>query len=101
VNDVKLAAAQILVLHENSFYQFRSILTAGQWELLRAIAKEVRVHQPNSKKFIKTHGLGTPSSINRTLESLTAKEMIFYNTSVDKPYYEVYNKFLMRWLARL
>lgn len=101
VNDVKLAAAQILVLHENSFYQFRSILTAGQWELLKAIAKEVRVHQPNSKKFIKTHGLGTPSSINRTLESLTAKEMIFYNTSVDKPYYEVYNKFLMRWLARL
>ncbi|MEY3198778.1 MAG: hypothetical protein RJA13_736, partial [Bacteroidota bacterium] len=29
---------------------------------------------------------------------LLNKEMIFYNSSVEKPYYEVYDKFLMRWL---
>jgi hypothetical protein len=94
------AAAEILKIHENTFYQYRNLLTTGQWELLRAIAKEEQVYQPGARSFIQTHRLGTPSSVKRTLDALVDKEMIFHNTSVQRPYYEVYNKFLMRWLAK-
>ena len=94
------AASEILKIHENTFYQYRNLLTKSQWEVLAAIGKEEQVFQPNAKYFIKKHKLGTPSSINRIIQSLLSKEMIFYNTSVKKPYYEVYDKFLMRWLAK-
>lgn len=94
------AANEILKIHENTFYQYRNLLTKSQWEVLSAIGKEEQVFQPNAKYFIKKHKLGTPSSINRIIQSLLSKEMIFYNTSVKKPYYEVYDKFLMRWLAK-
>lgn len=94
------AANEILKIHENTFYQYRNLLTKSQWEVLTAISKEEQVFQPNAKSFIQKHKLGTPSSINRIIQSLVSKEMIFYNSSVEKPYYEVYDKFLMRWLAK-
>lgn len=100
LGDAFRAAAEILVIHENTFYQYRNLLTSGQWELLQAIAREGQVYQPSAKAFIQRHKLGTPSSIKRTLDALLEKEMIFYNNSVSRPYYEVYNKFLMRWLAK-
>jgi hypothetical protein len=36
--------------------------------------------------------------VTRGIEALLAKEMIFHNTTAEKPHYEVYDKFLMRWL---
>jgi len=96
--DVKRIAAQTLVLQEGKFYQYRSLLTASQWKLLKAIAKETRVSKPQSKDFISKYKLSTPSIVKRSLEALVKKEMILQNTSVEKPYYEVYDKFLLRWL---
>ncbi len=32
------------------------------------------------------------------MESLLNKEIIFRNNDVENPYYEVYDKFLMRWM---
>jgi len=98
--EVHASAAEVLKIHENTFYQYRNLLTTAQWEVVKAIAKEVRVQQPNSRKFIQKHKLGTPSSVNRILDALLKKEMIFHNSMVSAPYYEVYNKFLMRWLAK-
>ena len=98
LEDVKRIAAQTLLLQEGKFYQYRSLLTASQWKLLSAIAKENQVSKPQSKDFISKYKLSTPSIVKRSLESLLKKEMILHNTAVEEPYYEVYDKFLMRWL---
>jgi len=89
---------QILTENEGTYFQYRNLLTPAQWQFLKAVAKEEKVEQPYSKKFINTHHLGTPALVKRIIESLLLKEMIYYNMMSGKPYYEVYDKFLMHWL---
>ena len=96
--DVHKTAMEILKLNESIFFQYKNLLTAAQWNLLRAIAKEEKVIQPQSKNFISKHQLGTPALVKRGLDALMEKEMIFYQSGVEKPFYEVYDKYLMRWL---
>lgn len=92
------ACTEILKQEEVTFYQFRSLLTATQWQLLTAIAKETKVYKPHSSSFIKKYQLGTSSLVTRTMESLLNKEMVYYNSRIKEHYYAVYDKFLMRWL---
>ena len=101
--DVKIAqktALEILTIHENTFFQYRNLLTTPQWNTLKAVAKEEQLFQPTAKSFIQEHKLGTPSTVNRSIQSLLEKEMILYNSAGEEPYYEVYDKFLLRWLAK-
>ena len=70
----------------------------AQWQLLQAISKEEKLYKAHSKAFITKHKLGTSSMVSRGIEALLEKELIFYNTSVETPYYETYDKFLMRWM---
>ena len=98
VENVHTACSEILAQNENTFYQYRNLLTTAQWDLLMAIAKEEKVKKPHSIEFIKKYQLGTSSLITRGIESLLAKEMIYYDTGIKEPYYAVYDKFLMRWL---
>lgn len=98
MEDVRQAALNILKLNEPNFYQYKNLLTEGQWKLLCAIAKEEQVTQPQSKSFIKKYELGTPALVKRGLEALLNKELIFQVSNIEKPYYEVYDKFLMRWV---
>jgi len=93
-------AISILKLNENTFFQYKNLLTRAQWNLLIAIAKEENVFQPQAKEFISKHQLGTPALVKRGVDALLNKEIIFYNSSVLKPYYEVYDKYLMRWLQQ-
>jgi len=51
-----------------------------------------------SKYFIAKYNLGSPSIVKKGMDALVKKEMILHNTGVETPYYEVYDKFLMRWL---
>jgi AAA+ ATPase superfamily predicted ATPase len=99
LKECKETALEILKQNEHIYFQYKNLLTQAQWNLLIAIAKEERVSKIQSKKFIQTHQLGTPSLVKRGVESLLHKEMIFYNSSASTPYYEVYDKFLMRWMA--
>lgn len=99
--DAHETALSILQLNEPSFFQYRSLLTGSQWNLLCAIAKEEQLTQPQSSKFISTHRLGTPASVKRSLDALLKKEIILYNSSVQTPYYEVYDKYLMRWMQHI
>ncbi len=92
------ACTEILQQEEVTFYQFRNLLTAAQWQLLTAIAKETRLYKPHSSAFIKKYQLGTSSLVTRTMDSLLNKEMVYYNSGIAEPYYAVYDKFLMRWL---
>lgn len=98
--DAHETAASILKINENIYYQYRHLLTKAQWNLLQALAKEEKVYQPQAKKFISQYQLETPSLVKRGLESLLKKELIFLNAAAEKPYYEVYDKYLMRWLQQ-
>jgi len=101
LNDVHNIAVEILKLNETTFFQYRNLLTTAQWQLLCAISKEEKVYKAHSKTFINKYKLGTSSLISRGLEALLEKEMIFYNASVEHPYYETYDKYLMRWMQRI
>lgn len=89
---------KILTEKEGTYFQYRNLLTATQWQLLKAIAIEEKVIQPYAKQFINDHNLGSSAIVKRSLESLLQKEMIYKDTSIAEPYYAVYDKFLMRWL---
>lgn len=91
---------EILIENENVYFQYRNLITPTQWKLLKAIALEQRVEKPFAQEFMRKHNLGTAANVKRSLEALVAKEMIFYNASIATPYYEVQDKFLMRWLQR-
>lgn len=100
LQDVQQAVLEIFEQNESVYYQYKNLLTAAQWNLLRAIAIEDKVYNPHAKRMIQTYNLGSSSLITRGMDALLAKEMIYYNAGVEKPYYEVYDKFLKRWLQR-
>ena len=90
----------LLLEQEAVFFQYRSLLTASQWQLLAAIAKEEKLFQPNARQFISKYKLGTPSNVKRSLDALMAKEMIFQEPAAEGTYYSVYDCFLSRWLEK-
>ena len=98
LSDTHTAAIQLLKLNEPTYYQYRNLITTAQWTLLIAVAKEHKLYKAHSKGFIEKYKLGTSSMVTRGMNALIEKELIFYNTMVDKPYYEVYDKFMMRWM---
>ncbi len=100
--DVYNACDTILREQENIFFQYRNLLTSGQWELLEAIGKEDIVVQPTSNNFISKYHLGNPASVRRSLQALVDKEMVMREVDKDgQNSYQVYNCFLSRWLQRL
>lgn len=101
IEEAHKAALTILKLNEGNYYQYKNLLTKAQWNLLSAIANEEQVTKPQSKKFINNHNLGTPALVKRGLDALIKKELVFYNSAVETPYYEVYDKYLMRWIQSL
>lgn len=88
----------IVTDNEAIYFQYRSLITKSQWNLLKAIATEQKLEQPYSSKFISAYNLGNSSNVKRVIESLSDKELIYYNLNTDTPYYEVSDKFLMYWL---
>jgi hypothetical protein len=98
LSNIKKMALELLTLQENTFFQYRNLLPTAQWKLLNAIAKEETVSQILSGSFIKKYNLNSASSVQRSLTALLEKELIYFNSSEEKPYYQVYDKFLMRWM---
>ena len=98
IKDNLIANTLLTILEENEvvYYNYRSLLTVHQWNLLSAIAKEEKVKMPTSKDFIKNHDLNTPSSVKTALKALVDKEMIYREDGA----YHVYDVFLSRWLER-
>ncbi len=83
---------------EGVFVQYRNLLTAVQWNLLRAIAGEDKVYQPSAGAFISKYQIGAPANIQRGIEALMNKEMIFRTRDERGEYYRVSDCFLARWL---
>lgn len=89
---------KILIEHDNTFYQFRNLITSLQWNLLKAIAIEENVTQIFSQKFLQTHQLGSAANVKRGIKALLDKELVYYDTSKPLAHYELNDKFLMHWI---
>lgn len=101
LKEVYNACDNILREQEVVYFQYRKLLTKGQWNLLQAIAKEDIVQQPTNNIFIRKYELGGSASVLRSLNSLIEKEMIMEEIDKEgKSSYQVYDCFLSRWLAR-
>lgn len=96
--DVLRSAAQILKENEQNFIQWRDLLTANQWNYLKAVAKEQVVTQPYASQFLQKYNIGTSANSQRLLEALIDKELILANSTIEGVSYSVYNVFLSRWL---
>lgn len=97
-DDVLRSAAQILKENEQTFIQWRDLLTSHQWNYLKAVAKEKSVEKPYATSFLQKYGIGTSANSQRLLETLTDKELILANSTLEGVSYSVYNVFLSRWL---
>ncbi len=101
ITEVQALCETILKEQEPVFFQYRSLLTLAQWQLLTAIAREEKLYQPGAGAFIQKYKLGTPSSVKRSIDSLLEKEMIYQERDEEGSYFQVYDCFLSRWLERL
>jgi hypothetical protein len=96
--EVLKSANQILKENEQTFIQWRNLLTSNQWNYLKAVAKEQSVEKPYSTQFIQKYNIGTSANSQRLLEALIDKELILANSTLEGVSYSVYNVFLSRWL---
>ncbi len=98
LQDVLLSARQLLIENEQTFFQWRDLLTPLQWNYLKAVAKEQAVDKPFATSFIQKYHIGTSANSSRILEALLDKELILATSTEDGVAYSVYNVFLSRWL---
>ena len=101
IEDVHEECGRILQENESNYFIYRNLLSPVQWLLLKAIAKEEKVYHPTAKQFLMQHKIGTPANIQRALDALLSKEMVFAAHDDNKRYYQVYDCFLSRWLENL
>lgn len=94
----KEEAYKLLKEQENIFFNYRSMLTSPQWQLMKAIAHEGVVMAPTSKDFIGRYKLGSPSTVLRSLKSLLKNELVYSDFTADGTvYYTIYDILFRRW----
>ena len=92
-NDAILAVLDTLT---PQYEMLMTLLTTNQVNLLKAIAKEGKVEQPQSNEFIKRNDLPSPSSVKTALDVLVEKELVYAHPDG----YIVYDRLLNLWLQR-
>ena len=92
--DVNNAIARILRRNEDTYRETLDRLSKNQVYLLSAIANEGVVGQVNAGNFIRRYRLKGTSSVNRALEYLIDRELVYKQSDG----YIVYNRFLGMWL---
>ena len=92
-NDAILAVLDTLT---PQYEMLMTLLTTNQVNLLKAIAKEGKVEQPQSNDFIKRNDLPSPSSVKTALDVLVEKELVYAHPDG----YIVYDRLLNLWLQR-
>lgn len=92
--EVSLIFHRIMSDFEPQYINYRNILPAHQFRLLKAIAAEDGVEQPTAGSFIMRHDLTSASSVSTSIKSLAEKEMIVS----DRGRWQVYDVFFSRWL---
>lgn len=98
--DVLEAERKILVANKDRFLELQRLLTAAQWRLLKAIAKEGSVQHPTASSFIQKYRLGSGAAVSKNVRSLVEKELILVENDGGGERYCVYNVFLSRFLEK-
>lgn len=94
----KAEADKILSEQEIVFFQYRALLSKGQWNLFRAIAKSGKEYEPTSAAFVKKHALGNASSVLRALHALLDREIVYHTfDSTGLKYYAVNDLLFRKW----
>ena len=101
IEHVHEECGRILLENESNYFIYRNLLSPVQWLLLKAIAKEEKVYHPTAKKFLMQHKIGTPANVQRALDALLSKEMVYAAHDENGRYYQVFDCFLSRWLENL
>jgi len=101
IETVKRVCDEQLAIQQINFMQYRDLLSALQWRLLIAIAKEGYVSEIQSQTFLQKYKIGAASSAKKALDALVEKEMVCRIESLEKTQFRVYNVFLLRWLDRI
>lgn len=101
IEHVHEECGRILQENESNYFIYRNLLSPVQWLLLKAIAKEEKVYHPTAKQFLMEHKIGTPANIQRALDALLSKEMIFAAHDENGRCFQVFDVFLSRWLEGL
>jgi len=96
MKDVDFALSKILLLENDNFYQYTTLMTKPQLKITTAIAKERTVNQPYARDFIRKYNLPAVSTVRSALEQLIKKEIIME----ERGTYSVYNRFFMLWLCK-
>ncbi len=100
IDMVKEICDEILLQQQVIYIQYKQLLSPMQWKLLLATAKEGKVYAPQSKDFLKKYNLGAASSVQKAMEALLEKQMLFSLGEENTIFYRVYDAFLLRWLER-
>lgn len=95
-------AFRLLKEQETVFFNYRDLLTQPQWNLLKAIAYDLKAYTPTSGEFMTKHHLSGSATVLQGLRSLEKKEMIFADyDSEGKLYYSVYDVLFQRWIQQI
>jgi len=95
----KEEAHRLLTEQEQVFFNYRSLMTKPQWNLLKAAALEGILYEPTGMDFVMKHSLGNPSTVLRSLEALIRMELIYSDFSKEgKKYYSINDLLFRRWM---
>lgn len=94
---VRESLHRILIDKGDQYETLMTYLSGNQRLLVKAIADEGIVAQPQSNDFIQKHELPSASSVKKALSSLMEKDVV-YRTADG---YIIYDRFFDLWLKRL
>ena len=94
---VTCAIEQIISEMSYSYSDLLKAYSAGNVRLLKAIAHERCVKEPQSGDFITRHKLRAASSVSSSLRKLLDNELIYHTTNG----YIIYDRFMSEWLRMM
>jgi AAA+ ATPase superfamily predicted ATPase len=98
----KEEAERLLKEQEPVFFNYRSMLTRPQWDILKATALEGVLYEPTGIDFVMKYSLGNPSTVLRSVEALNRMELIYYDFNPNgKKYYAINDLLFRRWMEGL
>jgi uncharacterized protein len=93
-------AERLLKEQEPVFFNYRSMLTKPQWDILKATALEGVLYEPTGIDFVLKYSLGNPSTVLRSLEAITRMELIYYDFNLNgKKFYAINDLLFRRWIG--
>lgn len=99
IEEINKTKLNILKEFENTYINYKNILSPNQFKVLLGIAKEGGSISVMSKDFTTKYNIAA-SSAKQSLEYLLTTEMVYKKSTKENSYYFVYDLFFSRWLER-